>query len=188
MKKTTTGALLLAGVFLFGSGPTWCDTFTFTPDPADISNLDHYQYFEWGIDVSALAGMKIIDMELRIADITNWDDGENILYIHVLDNAPLGLTKHFDNQRGGDAFAGLGALIDEWSDTNGPGVTDDLNYLFSTEGVLTEAWGFCADGVLAIGFDPDCHFWNCGVELVVTAEEPLSTHETSWGEVKSLFR
>ncbi len=187
MKKATiilglvVASLAIAGI---ANGTT----FTFTPTPANMYNLDHYYFYTWGFDVSSLAGLHVLEAELFIDDITNHDNGANVLYIHLLDNAPLGVRNTWDNQGGGDAFAGQGVLIDTWHDTNGSSVRDDLHYVFSGLGLLATVSSYATDGVLAIAFDPDCHFWNEGVRLVLTAEAPSKTKDASWGSVKNLFR
>jgi len=31
---------------------------------------------------------------------------------------------------------------------------------------------FAADGLFGLAFDPDCHYWNDGVQLTINAEVP----------------
>lgn len=185
MKSFAT--VLLTSLFL-AAAPAAADTFVFTPDPPDLDGLDHNYAFTWGIDVSALAGWTITEAELRIEEITNWDEGENILYLHLLDDAPLGPIGTYDGSVGGDFFSGQGELIGTFTDVNGAGTTEDLSYVFSALGLLGSCDSFAADGVLAVGLDPDCHYWNNGISLIITAEAPLKSEETSWGGIKMLFQ
>ncbi|RPJ45976.1 MAG: hypothetical protein EHM19_04725 [Candidatus Latescibacterota bacterium] len=187
MAKRATITLAMAALLGWSAGAA-AGTYDFTPTPADLGGLDHYYRYAWGFDVSSLAGMVILEAELVIEDITNYDNGENVLYIHLLDGAPLGLTSAWDNAVGGDAFAGQGPLIAEFHDTNGSLTREDLHYSFASLGILSTASVFAGDGLLAVGFDPDCHFWNEGVRLTVTAEPPSATEDASWGAIKILFR
>ncbi len=155
---------------------------------SDLDDLDHYCAYTWGIDVSHLTGMPICDIELRIDDITNFDDGPNVLWIHLLDDAPLGVCELWDGHDSVDEFEGSGPLVDGWSDTNGSGTTDDLSYSLSTLGLLTTAEEYCADGVLAFAFDPDCHFWNNGATIIIDVVVCSPVESTTWTKIKSLYR
>lgn len=186
--RTYATAFAVLVVLTFATAPVAADTFTFTPTPHDLGDLDHYYYYTWGIDVSALAGMTITEVVLRIEDVTNWDNAGNVLYLHLLDGAPLGALTTWDNQGGGDAFTGQGELIGTFTDVNGSGTTEDLVYTFSDLGLLATFDGYANDGIVAIGIDPDCHYYNAGISLVVTGETSLKTSTASWGEVKQLFR
>jgi len=188
MKKSATLFTLLAGGILLVAGPVVAATYAYVPDPADLNDLDHYYNYTWGIDVSELSGMLITEVELTIDNITNWDDNTNVLYIHLLNDAALGVTSAYDNQGGGDAFSGQGELVEEFVDGNGSGTTENLTCTLSTAGLLSAASAYLADGVLAFAFDPDCHYWNDGVTLVITAEPPSATEKATWGDVKNLFR
>gem|GEM_PF-4428863 len=73
-------------------------------------------------------------------------------------------------------------------DTNGSSAHDDLRCVFSGMGLLANVSSYAADGVLAIGFDPNRPFGKEGTRLVVTAEAPSKTVDASWGNLKKLFR
>jgi hypothetical protein len=186
--RSSAAAMLLAG--LLAIVPTWALAleFTFDPDMWDLDDLDHYCAYTWGIDISHLAGMTICDVELRIDDITNFDSGPNVLWVHLLDDAPLGVRQLWDGHDSVDEFAGLGPLIDAWTDTNGPGVLNDLTYVMSTLGLLQTTREYAADGVLAFALDPDCHFWNNGVTVVVDVVGCSPVECTTWAKVKNLYR
>lgn len=144
-------------------------TFTFSPTDKDLGDLDHYKYYTWGFTVKLPSNEVITEATLKIDDITNWDSNANILYIHLLDDAPLGTAIKTDNQGGGDFFSGQGVLIDiPYTDKNGPKNTDDLTYTFSSLGLIDDVNLYAKDGVLGFGFDPDCHFYNKGITFEVT--------------------
>lgn len=69
-------------------------------------------------------------------------------------------------------FAGQGVLIDDWHDLNGPSVWEDLVYTFSSlpdgRNILDDLNNYASDGYIAFGVDPDCHYWNCGVDFTIT--------------------
>ena len=165
------------------------ETHVYAPVPADCWDLDHHRYYTWGIDVSDLVGWTITEMELNIVNINNWDNNTNVLFIHLLDEAALGLNSYGDDENSfGDPFVGQGGLVDAWHDVNGTAVADTLHYVFSDLGLIPTANAYAQDGVLALGLDPDCHYWNDGIELIISVECPSSgTEDRSWGEVKRLF-
>lgn len=152
----------------------------YSPNPADIYDLDHAWYYTWGIDLgfnSTDPGYEIQAAELIFKNIRNWDTHDNILFIHLLDNAPSGLKAAKDGQPSSDydfddAFAGQGTLVGEW--TNNPaGQPVDLVITFGEE-ELKLLNQYAADGNIGFGFDPDCHFYNDGVKFVATVPAPGS--------------
>ncbi|MBN1826707.1 MAG: hypothetical protein JW958_10600 [Candidatus Eisenbacteria bacterium] len=189
LRRVATGMLIL-GILTLHAGTAFADTFIYEPNPKHIENLPHGKYYTWGIDVSELEGWRILEAELQITRITNSDNGENTLFIHLLDEAELGVHRANDrNDDFVDAFEGNGVLIDEWHDANGAWRRDDISYLFSDLDILGDLTAYIVDGVVAFGFDPDCHFYNDGFKLVVTAERPtMATESTSWGDIKKTFR
>ncbi|MFH1747017.1 MAG: PEP-CTERM sorting domain-containing protein [Planctomycetota bacterium] len=151
-------------------------TMVYTPDPADLWELDHHSVYTWGIDVPLAPGESIISAELSFSNIRNWDDNDNVLYIHQLDWAELGAVDiHDDNQYGGDYFENVYA--DEHTHLvtyeNLPSTPQDLTYTFTADD-LTVLNSYLADGRTALGLDPDCHYYNCGVQLTLQTPEPAS--------------
>ena len=149
-------------------------TYTFTPSNSDLSNLDHYSYYTWGIGFNVPQGETITGASLTIKNIYDWtvEDGD-MLYVHLLDNPALGVTTFVDNQGGGDNFAGQGMLIGTWSDPAGGKATGfDLTMNLNAQGVALLN-KYAADGKFGFGFDPDCHYFNDGVSVTVkTAPVP----------------
>ena len=148
--------------------------YTFQPSPADLYDLDHYYYYTWGIQWTLPEGEQIVGATLSIADITNWNDGRNVLYIHLIDDVRPGVLGGRDNQGGGDQFLNAGPLIAEYHDTNGVATTDNLDYHFGAE-LLADLNDFIANnGNFGFGFDPDCHFWNEGVTFTIETEPAVT--------------
>ena len=81
--------IALLGSILLLTGLASAETFTYTPDPENLDSFPHNRTITWGIDVSAVVGMQVNDVELYIDDISNWDDGENVLHIHMMNNQPF---------------------------------------------------------------------------------------------------
>ena len=138
---------------------------TFKPKPKDLYDLPHGKYFTWGIDVPGdFATFPVTSAVLTFTDIRNWDGSSNQLYVHLMDDAPLGVTSYNDGE--GDALAGEGILLVEYF--NLPSSEQTLTYDFSTEELATLNSYLLNGNNMALGFDPDCHFYNKGVSLVLT--------------------
>jgi len=181
-------AMLVGGISLL-CGQASAETLTCVPDDPDCWDLDHHYYYTWGIDLSPLAGLNIVEIELFFDNIRNWDDNENHLFIRLLDDAPLGLQQFSDNENDfADAFEGQGTFVADYQDTTGSGTAEDVQYLFSELGLIPTANGYAGDGVIALGLDPDCHFWNDAIRLTIMAECPgTPTEDLTWGELKRRF-
>ena len=161
------------------SGPAYAittDSYSYQPTPANMDNLDHWRYYTWGIDLTSegyTVGTPITEATLTFSNISNWDNRENHLFIHLLDNVAQSstLTSGSDNQNSFvDHFTGQGVLIDDWSTNTTP---VNLVYTFSTydppghEDLLAVLNTYASDGFIAIAVDPDCHYWNCGVDFTI---------------------
>ena len=169
--------LLLVLVLAIGVVPSIAaadEILPFTPNPADMYGLDHYKVYSWGIDVPLDPGETIIAAELTFDNIRNWDSSPNVLYIHLLDSPELGVAViEDDNQGGGDYFDSLppsehSPLVTYW---NLPSTPQDITYTF-TGADLAVLNDYLADGRVGLGMDPDCHFYNCGIQWTLTTPEP----------------
>ena len=138
---------------------------TFQPDPVDLYDLPHGKCFTWGIGVPGdFTTEPVTSAMLTFTNIENWDDSRNQLYVHLLDHTPLGVRSHNDGW--GDAFSGQGVLLVEYF--NLPPTADNLVYNFSI-GEVAVLNGYLLNGNnMALGVDPDCHFYNDGVSLELT--------------------
>ncbi|MEJ5259600.1 MAG: hypothetical protein WHS88_05360 [Anaerohalosphaeraceae bacterium] len=145
----------------------------FVPPVADIYDLDHYYAYTWGINLGfKTTDTPIVAAELVFKEIYNWRVEEDHLYVTLLDNAPLGLKWYWDGQGGGNFFAGQGLLLIDWNDPEEWNQTKDLVITFDAAQLAAlNAYG--ADGKIGFGFDPDCHYYNKGIQFkVVTAAVP----------------
>lgn len=168
--------VVLAGLVLvlFMAGPTQAALYSLTPNPADLYDLDHHRYYTWGINTPWESPDVAMNATLSFDNIRNWNDGPNVLYIHLLDYARLGVRQGWDNQGGGDRFAGQGVVLEIYR--NLPSTPQDLSYSFTPDQILALN-SYAADGRFGLGFDPDCHFYNDGAQLNITTglvPEPAS--------------
>jgi hypothetical protein len=164
MKLTKILGLIVASFLLFTPYAS-ADIYNFTPTPSNLDDLDHFYYYEWGFNWTVPSGQTITGASLFFNDIRNWDSNPNILYVEMMNQAPLGVTSGFDNEGGGNAFAGQGTHIVDL--VNLTTTATDINYNF-TSGQIDALKQYLADGNnVAFGFDPDCHFWNNGITFKV---------------------
>ncbi len=163
--------LLIISCLTIGSLAVAAPT-VFEPAVKDMYDLDHYRYYCWGIDMTPFQGATITSAELSFDNITNYNNADNRLYIHLLDNenAAKGLFGKADNGVAfSDAFAGQGVLVADpyWKDTNGSKKTDDVVFTFGSGLLATLNQYVANNGYIAFGIDPDCHYWNDGVKFTV---------------------
>lgn len=154
-------------------------TYTFTPNPSNLNNLDHSYYYTWGFKFNAPAGQTITDAVLTIDSIDNWaDEKDNELYIHLLDNPKVGTYEKTDSNSG-DQFKNQGTLIAAYHDPKA-GKAETLTYDFKNLGLLSTLNSYLSNGVAGFGFDPDCHFYNKGISFkITTATNPAPVPEPS---------
>jgi hypothetical protein len=187
--------LFLAAIITIGLPITaLADTFTFQA-PVTAANqgsggpkqvdLDHHRAYAWRIDDARLAGKTIMSATITISNISNWDKNANMLFIHLLDTAKAGGITSFADATGSpvplseiqDNFAGSlynsnplvapgtgNTFLTSQSFTTNP-TTFVYNFTAQQLQVLS---AYFADGNIALGLDPDCHFWNNGITFTVT--------------------
>jgi len=197
MKKKV---LLLALVGFILSFSSYAFAVTITPSPADLNDLDHCYYYLWKPTITLGENEVITEATLTIKNIWNWTyhEATNRLFTHLLDDPStsggqkIGGTatnsswRWWDNQSyyvypldNKDNWKDSGPLIGTWSDPEG-GYARNFNlvYTFSTLGLVDDLNAYVQDGNFGIGFDPDCHYWNSGIELTYTTKvtpEPISS-------------
>jgi hypothetical protein len=171
-------------------------SFTFKPNDgsgntADMFDLDHYYAYSWGVsgasadtlrDSLVSGGQQIVSVKLTIWNVWDWTVENDILNIHLLDDPAKGITSIYDNQSGGDYFAGKGPFLTSWTDPKGGDTSDktfDFIYNFTT-GNINSLTSFILDStatgmaMFGLGFDPDCHYYNDGIQLdIVTAPKQV---------------
>jgi len=177
----TTKAALFVIVCLISStamGAISGGSYTLYPPDRDLGDLNHYRNYTWGMntpwDTTPDENNEyehVIAATLSFSKIRNWDDNPNVLYIHLLDQARRGVDINYDGQRGGNYFENEGIELTTY--VNLPSTSQNLTYDFTQEQVDTLN-DYAFDGRFGLGLDPDCHFYNCGVQLdVQTASGPV---------------
>ncbi len=166
--------------------------YTLAPSPANLNNLDHNLFYTWGLNWSAPAGETITGATLSFSQIWDWQVETDVLFLHLLDTAPLGVSTWTDNQGGGDFFASayfnsLGikqTKIGEWSDPNGgtSAKAQNVSFVFDAAQVTALQGYVNSAGIngwarFAIGLDPDCHYYNSGISFMITTSRPTAVPE-----------
>ncbi len=142
------------------------------PQFPDLRDLGHSNYYTWGIDL-------VVDLDtvqearMTLYNIRDWTvEDDDMLFIHLLDDVASGYNEYADPEPSGmsDYFLGEGLLLLEWSDpAGGTSIGVDLEIVFDATALATLA-EYSADGNFGFGFDPDCHYFNDGVEFRLVTE------------------
>ncbi len=172
--------LTILAILIIGVVSAQADVFKFEPNPKNLWNLSHGEYMCWGIDWNVPDGQFIVDAVLYIDKIQNdSSDPKDRLYIHLLDNTPAGTNRWNDGFYSGDNWADknknvpklTGPIIAVYRDlTPRP---ENLSYSFAELGLLDTLNEYLSTAPgrgkvnFGIGFDPDCHYTNCGVRLEI---------------------
>lgn len=182
--------LLVVCCVVLLSGAAYASDYTLSPTPKDFNDFPHEKYLAWKPNWSLPEGETITEAVLTFYNIYDWTKENNDrLYTHLLTTDPKGGKKISkfsdvwywkDNQKGGDNWDGKGPLIGVWTDPYGgnPNKAINLTYKFSDLGLVDDLNAALTNGFFGIGVDPDCHYYNCGVDLKLTTSvvpEPLSS-------------
>lgn len=179
-------------------------TVTFQPSPADLSDLDHHQILTWRVGGLNWTGKTVLGAQLLIKNIRNWDSNPNRLFLHLLDTAVYsGVRSFFDDN---PAHVPVTDITDDFVNARYHGGTDargyaspwivaagtadtflaapsfgtsSTNYLYTfTAAQASALLAYVINGGnFALGFDPDCHYYNDGVKLVVKLGTAPATPE-----------
>lgn len=141
----------------------------------DLWDLSHGYKYEWGIGWQLAEDEKIVGASLIFNDIRNWNNDiepVNDLWVHLLDfdeETQVGARQLRDWESGQtDAFGGQGILLNQWH--NLLDTPQDITYTFDAA-ELAALVSYSADGYLGFGFDPDCHFYNNGITLIIETQQ-----------------
>ena len=190
-------AVVMVSLFML-VGSASANIMTLEPTPKDMYDLDHYKYYTWGVGTARdVSDFVITGARLNFKQIRNYNNTPNVLYVTLLDSDGLGLggtnynetAVYRDNQGGGDAFAGQGTHLVTY--VNLPSTPQDISYVFDASEIVAFNAYMQNDGDFALGFDPDCHFYNKGVSLDICYEvvpEPATMTLLGLGGVMVLVR
>lgn len=157
-------------------------TYTFTPTPGNLGNLDHNLFYTWGLSWQVPAGEVITGATLSFSKIWDWRVETDNLFIHLLDTAPLGVNSWTDDEDGTDFFAsstfasyGIAhTKIGQWSDPYGgdPSKAQNVSFVFNSAQLMA-LQGYISNATpsgwarFAFGFDPECHYYNDGITFTI---------------------
>jgi hypothetical protein len=171
MKRLKQFLILSGFMFVFAVSGN-AAVFTFIPDPADLYDLDHHLAYTWGIEWE-YTNMHIVDAILTFRNIRDYmPEPDDILYTNLLDNPYTGVTVYSDVAPSGNYFDGPGVLVNTWSDPDDGTFPADMSFSLRDLGYIGQLNDFAADGLFGFGFDPDCHYYNDGVELTIITSIP----------------
>jgi len=168
MKRATLMALLLAVACLVAA-PASGAVYTYMPSPDELWELEHQWAYEWGFEWTH-TDETITNVVLTYDNIWDWRVEIDNLYTHILDDPTIGTNRYWDNEGGGDYFAG-NTLVGTWHDPAGGSPTGfDLVYDFADLGLVDDFALAALDGTVGFGIDADCHYYNDGITLKVYTE------------------
>jgi hypothetical protein len=101
---------------------------TYTPNPADMNDLDHHMLYTWRIQDTALIGKNITSATLTFTKMFNWDTSGNVLYLWLLNNAILP----------GTYSAGIDGAGTSSKVVNGFGNTNACTTIIGTTGCVSQ--------------------------------------------------
>ncbi|MCE9592470.1 MAG: hypothetical protein K8S99_18340 [Planctomycetes bacterium] len=147
----------------------------------DLEDLEHQYAYRWGINYFIPSGMQVSAARLTFTNMKNWDNNAFSLYVRMIDttSSQVGVTKFADNPNDNvfaDYFASTSPslALTTYTDVNTPslklsgnsGNPVNLTYNF-TSGQLSTLVTYMSNGYFGFGFDPDCHFYNDGIKLLL---------------------
>ena len=178
----------IVGVFAAaGSLSAAVTTMSWQPNPVNLNDLDHHSVYTWRIDNINVNPATITSATISFSNIQNWDSNYNVLHVHLLDTAKSsGVASFIDDPTDSspvtdftDDFSNSRYHGDpHWLVANGTSDTflqdktfsdHPTNYTYTFSGSdLTALEQYLAHGEdIALGFDPDCHYFNDGVTFTL---------------------
>lgn len=157
------------------------------PNPVNLNDLDHHSVYTWRIDNITVNPSTITSATISFDNIRNWDSNYNVLHIHLLDTAKYAgvasfiddptnsvpvtdYTDDFSNNRyhGNSGWLVANGTADTFlKDKTFTSSPVDYTYTFSAA-ELTALQQYLAHGEdIALGFDPDCHYFNDGITFTL---------------------
>ncbi|MBA3035902.1 MAG: hypothetical protein FP814_05345, partial [Desulfobacterium sp.] len=146
----------------------------------NLANKDIYNH-TLNLNTESIAGASLF-----FSSIYNWDNNYNILQVSLLDDSvTLGVKSFPDNQNPTNYFAGKydSKLLFSWENMSTKsrnvaiGINTNTAYtgqlkdgvadgatLYMPANSLNNLIAYASAGIFGLGFDPDCHYYNCGIK------------------------
>ncbi len=158
-------------------------SYVYQPSPTDLYDLEHSHYYAWQI-AEDLPVASIVSARLEIFGIYNYNSAPNKLFINLMsqsDVAALWTLASGDHVYSAtdtqSAMANnlTGTEITSYTDPDG-GWSNRIDYVydFTQDDLVLLQDCLDNDAMVALGFDPDCHFYNNGVKLTMVTPEPAT--------------
>lgn len=138
--------------------------------PDALKSMGHSSYYAWKISPILPSGETITGASLFFDDIRNWNNAKNELYVSLLDGNGLsnGVTSFGDYDDGFvDGLLGFSGYVPLVTLSGFTTTPVDITIDFTSSHTATLNNYFMANGCFAIGFDPDCHFYDNGIALTL---------------------
>lgn len=145
----------------------------------DLRDLPHGNYFTWGIHWDIPTNETITGATLTFNNIRNWDGTSNTLFVNLLNNSSSKIiedrvvmgSEASNDPTQSDYFDAHGTTAAPYEhvdifDYHLGTVGTNISYSFSGD-TLAKLQQYLVDGIFGLGFDPDCHFYNDGIELKI---------------------
>lgn len=158
--------------------------FTYQPTPPDLQELPHAKYFGWQI-ADGLPGVQLVGATLTVYNIYNIppDPPENELFFNLLtkndvesvwtfvpgDHIYEALDQSGDNTIYNDL---PGMQLTSYSDPDAHLSLDTFIYTFNATELAALQNSIDTDSLAIIGLDPDCFYYNGGIELTLVVPTP----------------
>lgn len=157
--------------------------------PVSIPTLDHSQAYYWGLSCTLGSNETIKSASITFKGINDYAIESDFLYMDLFNDANYGIkVKSFNDNASGfvDYFQGKGSQFGQmtqlctYSDTNeykkngklyNP--SEDFTYNFNAS-QITALTNAMKDGSFAFGFDPDCHYDDCGITFCYQTDPPTT--------------
>ncbi len=159
----------------------------YRPYPEDLYDLPHGYAYMWGLEIEIPEHEQISGASILFKNIRNWTEEDNDLWLTLLDEpAIIGVRQYTDYSYPENYFGNWDASALELHHYEDLGDdAQDLLYVFSQD-ELDALNDYLADGDMALGFDPDCHFYNDYIEFCIETShipEPSTAAMFSIGTV-----
>jgi hypothetical protein len=169
--------LVLGAVLVGAFNLAQATQYTYNFSPAGLSTMDGLSYYTWGTTWSLPSGQTIVDATLTYSSLylTTADANPPArFYSTLLNTAPKGLTTGYDGDNNApNPTPGAGVFLLGTATFAGVGSGyASLVYDFANiANALSTLNAYIADGVIGLGFDPDCYYTNSGIAFTITTTD-----------------